>query len=94
MRSVRTKMLQQFPQLIAAPGNLCVNRSLLLLGDPSHALQLVIKDIILLPTNKEVFQAATFVADKFRNTRLKQFLIRHSGGNHNKRVSMFYQFQN
>jgi len=43
-------------------------------GDPPHAAQKVVQDIIESNTFKPTNTKATFLADKFKNTRLKQFL--------------------
>jgi len=43
-------------------------------GDPPHAAQKVFQDIVESDEFKAVNSNATFVADKFKNTRLKQFL--------------------
>jgi len=42
-------------------------------GDPPHAAQKVFQDIVEHGSFATVSADATFIADKFKNTRLKQF---------------------
>jgi len=43
-------------------------------GDPAHALQLVLKDILTHPDFEVVVSQSSIVSTKFKNTRCKQFL--------------------
>jgi hypothetical protein len=61
MRSLRTKIVAQYPQSIDV-------------GDPPHALQLIVKDILSSETYTALVVEVNLVTDKFKNTRLKQFL--------------------
>eukprot|EP01127_Copromyxa_protea_P010323 TRINITY_DN2511_c0_g1_i5.p1 TRINITY_DN2511_c0_g1~~TRINITY_DN2511_c0_g1_i5.p1 ORF type:complete len:594 (-),score=80.92 TRINITY_DN2511_c0_g1_i5:2252-4033(-) len=55
-------------------------------GDAPHGLQLVLGDIFDTPQGKELLQSAQFIAEKFKNTRLRQFLKQALGLPVNQRV--------
>jgi len=71
---LRQKFHEKFrPKVVHTPGNnytLYFNSQ----GDPPHAAQKIFQDIVEIDQYKTINTKATFVADKFKNTRLKQFL--------------------
>ena len=56
------------------------------LGDPPHALQLVIKDILQLSSCAALVATAQKISEKFKNTRLRQFLKARLTNNPNQRI--------
>jgi len=58
---MRKKLIEKYPGCIGV-------------GDPPHALQLVVKDILTHEMYSDLVKQVNLVTDKFKNTRLKQFL--------------------
>lgn len=58
----------------AIPGSLLFIFSLIMIGDPPHGLQLILKDIFKDPTVALFLTNAQFISEKFKNTRLRSFL--------------------
>lgn len=57
-------------------------------GDPPHAIQLVIGDIIQHQSFSAVVAKANFITDKFKNTRCKQFLKIEKSLNRHSRLGI------
>jgi hypothetical protein len=58
-------------------------------GDPPHARQLVLKDILELPRFAKIIVKAKYISKTFKNTRCKQFLKLHKDLDVDKRCGNF-----
>jgi hypothetical protein len=59
-------------------------------GDPPHAVQLIIKQILDLPLFQKVVVNAQSIGKAFKNTRCKQFLKVQMGLDENSRFGILF----